>query len=70
LHIEEVHNLYSSPGKIRMTKSRMMKLARHVERMGEKKNAYRILVGKSGGMRPQGRQRRRWKIILKWIIER
>jgi hypothetical protein len=65
LHIEEVHNLYSSPGKIRMTKSRKMKWAGHVERMGEKKNAYRILVGKWEGMRPQGRQRRRWGIILK-----
>jgi hypothetical protein len=44
LHNEELHNLYSSPN--RMIKSRRMRLAGHVARMGEKRNAYRILVGK------------------------
>jgi hypothetical protein len=39
-----------------MNKSRRMRLAGHVARMGEKRNAYRILVGK----RPLGRPRRRW----------
>jgi hypothetical protein len=44
---EELHNLYSSPNIIRMIKSRRMRWAEHVARMGEeKKNAYRILVGK------------------------
>jgi hypothetical protein len=47
--------LYSSPSIIRMIKSRRMRLAGHVARMGEKRNAYRILVGK-----PLGRPRRRW----------
>jgi hypothetical protein len=41
---EELHNLYSSPSIIRMIKSRRMRWAGPVARMGEKKNAYRILV--------------------------
>jgi hypothetical protein len=45
LHNEELHNLYSSPSIIRMIKSRRMRWAGHVARMGEKRNAYRILVG-------------------------
>jgi hypothetical protein len=41
--------LYSSPGIIRVIKSRRMRRERHVARMGEKRNAYRILVGKLEG---------------------
>jgi hypothetical protein len=65
LHIEELHNLYSSPRIIRMIKSRRMRWAGHVARMGEKKNAYRILVGKPEGKRPLGRPRRRWVDYIK-----
>jgi hypothetical protein len=43
-----------------MIKSRRMKLAWHVARMGEARNACRILVGKPEGKRPVGRPRRRW----------
>jgi hypothetical protein len=43
-----------------MVKSVRMKWAGHVARMGEKKNAYRILVGKPEGKRPLGKPRRRW----------
>jgi hypothetical protein len=46
-----------------MIKSRMMRWAGHVARMGENRNAYRILVVKSEGKRPLGRP------ILKWILE-
>jgi hypothetical protein len=60
LHTEELHNLYSSPNIIRMIKPRRMRWAGHVARMGEKRNAYRILVGKPEGRRPLGRPRRRW----------
>jgi hypothetical protein len=56
LHNEELHNLYSSPSIIRIIKSRRMRWAGHVARIGEKRNVYRILVGK----RPLGRPRRRW----------
>jgi hypothetical protein len=60
LHNEELHNLYSSQNIIKIIKSRRMRWVGHVARMGEKRNAYRILVGKSEGRRPLGRPRRRW----------
>jgi hypothetical protein len=60
LHNEELHNLYSSPSIIRLIKSRRMRLAGHVARIGKKRNAYRILVGMPEGKRPLGRRRRRW----------
>jgi hypothetical protein len=60
LHNEELHNLYSSPSIIRIIKSRRMRWAGHVAQMGEKRNVYRLLVGKPEGMRPLGRPRRRW----------
>jgi hypothetical protein len=59
LHDEELHNLYSSPSIIRVIKLWRMKLAGHVARMGEKRNAYRLLVGKPEGKTPLGRPRRR-----------
>jgi hypothetical protein len=62
LHNEELHNLYSSP--IRITKSRRMRWAGHVERMGEKRNAYKILVGKLEEKRPVGRPRRRLVVSM------
>jgi hypothetical protein len=55
LHSEELLNLYSSPSIIRMIKSRRMRWAGRVEQMGEKRNAYRILVGKPDRRRPLGR---------------
>jgi hypothetical protein len=60
LHNEELHNLYSSPSIIRMIKSRKMRWAGQVARMGKKRNAHRILVRKPDGKRPLGRPRRRW----------
>jgi hypothetical protein len=59
LHNEELHDLYSSPSIIRIIKARRMKWAGHVVRMGDKRNAYRLLVGKEG-RRPLGKPRRRW----------
>jgi hypothetical protein len=63
LHNEELHSLYCSPSIItrRIIKSRKMRWAGHVARMGEKRNAYRILVGKPEGKRLLGRPRRRWE---------
>jgi hypothetical protein len=58
LHNEELHNLYSSRSRIRMIKSRRMRWAGHVARMGAKRNAYRILMGKSEGKRPLEKPRR------------
>jgi hypothetical protein len=65
LHNEELHNLYYSSSTIRIIKSRRMRRAGHVARMGEKRNAYRILVGKPEGKRPLGRPRRRWVANIK-----
>jgi hypothetical protein len=58
LHNKKLHDLYSSPSIIRIIKSRRMRWAGFVARMGEK-NAYRLLVGKPEGKRPLGRPRRR-----------
>jgi hypothetical protein len=60
LHNEELRDLYSSPSIIRIIKSRRMRWAGHVARMGEKRNSYRLFVGKPEGKRPLGRPRRRW----------
>jgi len=59
LHNEELNDLYSSPNVVRVVKSRRMKWAGHVARMGEERRAYRVLVGKPEGKRPLGRPRRR-----------
>jgi hypothetical protein len=58
LHNEELNDLYSSPNIIRAVKSRRMRWAGHVTRMGEKRGAYRILMGRPEGKRPFGRPRR------------
>jgi hypothetical protein len=60
LRNEELCDLYSSSSIIRIIKSRKMRWAGHVARMEEKRNAYRLLVGKLEGKRPLGRPRRRW----------
>jgi len=59
-HNEDLSDLYSSPNIVRVIKSRRMRWAGHVARMGEERGAYRVLVGKSEGKRPLGRPRRRW----------
>jgi hypothetical protein len=61
LHSGELHNSYLSPDIIRQIKSRRMRGAGHVARMGEGRNVYRVLVGKPEGKRPLERPRRRWE---------
>jgi hypothetical protein len=60
--------LYSSPDIIRQIISRRMKWAGHVARMGERRNGYRVLVGKPEGKRPVERPRRRWEDGIKMDI--
>jgi hypothetical protein len=60
MHNEELRDLYSSPSIIRIIKSRRIRWAGHVARMGKKINGYRLLVGKPEGKRPLGRPRHRW----------
>jgi hypothetical protein len=71
LHNEELHDLYSSPSIIGVVKSRRIKWAGNLARMGEKRNAYRLLVGEPEGRRPLGRPRRRWldNYVLGWIFQ-
>jgi hypothetical protein len=70
LQNEELHNLYCSPSVIRMIISRGMRWTGHVERMGEKRGRYRILVGKPEGKRSLGRLDVNGMIILRWILEK
>jgi hypothetical protein len=60
LHNKKLHDMYSSPSIIRKMKARRMRWTGHVARIGEKRNAYGLLVGKPEGRRPLGRPRRRW----------
>jgi hypothetical protein len=59
LHNEELHDLYSSSTIVQMIKSRRMRWAGHVARMGKERGVYRVLVVKPEGRRPLGRPRRR-----------
>jgi hypothetical protein len=60
LYNEELRDFYSSRSIIKIIKSRRVTWAGHVARMGEKRNVYRLLVGKPEEKRPLGRPRRRW----------
>src|SRR5215813_648463 len=65
LHNEELSDLYSLPNIVRVVKSRRMRWAGHVARMGEGRGVHRVLVGKPEGKRPLGRPRRRWEDNIK-----
>ena len=65
LHNEELSDLYYLPNIVRVVKSRRMRWAGHVARMGEGRGVYRVLVGKPEGERPLGRPRRRWEDNIK-----
>jgi hypothetical protein len=64
-HNNDLHNLYSSPNIVRVIKSRRMRWAGHVARMGEGRGVYRVLVGRPEGKRPGGSPRRRWEDNIK-----
>jgi hypothetical protein len=57
LHNEELNDLYSLPNNVRVVKSRRMRWAKHVARMGEDRGVHRVLVGKPEEKRPLGRPR-------------
>ena len=69
LHDEELNDLYCSPNITRVIKSRRMRWAGHVTRMGERRDAYRFLVGKPEGKRPLGRPRHRWDDNIKMNLQ-
>jgi hypothetical protein len=65
LHNDELHSLYSSPNIVRVIKSRRMRLAGHVARMGEGRGDYRVFFARPKGKRPRGRLRYRWEDNMK-----
>jgi hypothetical protein len=68
LHNEEL-NLYTLPNIVRVVKSRRMRWAGYVVRMGDGRGVHRVLVGKSEGKRPLGRPRRRWEDNIKMDLQ-
>ena len=69
LHNEELKDLYSSPNKVRVIKSRRMRWAGHVARMEEGRGVHKVLVGKPEGKRPLGRPRLRWEDNIKMDLQ-
>jgi hypothetical protein len=69
LHNDELHSLYSSPNIVRVIKSRRMRWAGHVARMGEGRGVCRVLVGRPEGKRPLGRPSRRWEDNIKMDLK-
>ena len=65
LYNEELSDLYSLPNIVQMVKSRRMRWAGHVARMGQGRGVCRVLVGKPEGKSPLGRPRRRWEDNIK-----
>jgi hypothetical protein len=65
LYNDELHSLYSSLNIVKVIKSRRMRWAGHVARMGEGRVVYGVLVGRPGGKRPLGRPRHRWEDNIK-----
>jgi len=65
LHNEELNYLHCSPNIVRVIKSRRMRWAGHVARMGERRGVYRVLLEKHEGKRPLGRPRRRLEDNIK-----
>jgi hypothetical protein len=65
LHNKELYALETSPNIIRVIKSKRLRWAGHVARMGERRGAYRVLVEKPEGTRPLGRSRRRGEDNIK-----
>ena len=65
LNNEVLNDPYSSPSIVRVIKSRRMRWARHVARMGEWRGVYRVLVGKPEGKRPLGKPKRKWEDNIK-----
>jgi hypothetical protein len=65
LHNDELHSLYSSPNVVRVIKSRRMRWAGHVARMGKGRDVCRILVQRPEGKIPLWRPRCRWEDNIK-----
>ena len=69
LHNEELNYLYYSPNIVGVMKSRRMRWAGHVARMGKRRGVFSVLVGKPEGKIPLGRPRRRWEDSIKMDLQ-
>jgi hypothetical protein len=69
LHNEDLNDLYSLPNIVRVVKSKRMRWAGHVARMGEDRGVHRVLMGKPEGKRPLGRPRRSWEDNIKMNLQ-
>ena len=65
LHNEELSDMYALLNIVRVVKSRRIRWAGHVERMGQGRGVHRVLVGRPEGKRPLGRPRLRWEDNIK-----
>jgi hypothetical protein len=69
LHNKELNDLYSLPNIVQVVKSRRMRWAGHVARMGEDRGVHRVLVGKPEEKMPLGKPRRRWEDNIKMNLQ-
>jgi hypothetical protein len=69
LYNEELNDLYSSPNIFWVIKSRIMRWAWHIARMGKRRGVYRFLVGKTEGKRPLGGPKPRWKDNMRMDLQ-
>ena len=69
LYLYDIKRRQCGPGIVRVVKSRRMRWAGHVARMGEDRGVHRVLVGKPEGNRPLGRLRRRWEDNIKMDLQ-
>jgi hypothetical protein len=70
LQSAELHDRYCSPFSINVIKSRRLRWVGHMAHMGEHKNTYTILVGKTYRKGPHGRQKHKWEDNTKISIEK
>ena len=69
LHNKQLNDLYCSPNIVRVIKSRTMRWAGHVARMGERRGVYRVLVGKPEGKSPLGRPKGKWEDNIRMDLQ-
>jgi len=69
LHNEDLYDLYTSLNTTRVIKSRRMRWAGHVARMGDRRGTYRVFVGKLKVKSTLGRSRHRWEDTINKVLQ-
>ena len=70
LHNKDLNDLHSSPSIFRVIKSRKMRWAKHVARIGDRRSAYRVVLGRPEGNIPLRRTRRKWEDNIKMDLQK